>query len=191
MFPAKSTGFHGDSTGPPRVHLTKSHWCHKLPVKGDKVLEKKHDPWSFRSIQNNLMHRPPWLKSLKTPALGVRPMQNMKDTVPSCWCHNIYELYSCIYWQLLAISWFFLDDGASNDLEKGMEGYQIILRWTKSIIKISKTCHIGKTQCFQKNTMFSYWGSQDTMFPFKTYKFAGSRFQWYMYVCVCISYNIL
>ena len=46
--------------------------------------------------------------------------------------------------------------------------------------------HIGKTRCFQKNTMFSYWGSQDTMFPFKTYKFVGSRFQWYIHLCVFI-----
>ena len=96
MFPAKSTGFHGNSTGSPRVHLTKSHWCHKLTIKGINFL-KKHDPWSFRSVQKYWMHRPPWLKSWKTPVLGVRPMQNMKDTVPSCWCRNIYELYSYIY----------------------------------------------------------------------------------------------
>ena len=55
----------------------------------------------------------------------------------------------------------------------------------QKIIKLSKSAILGKhdvfrkTRCFQKNTMFSYWGSQDTMFPFKTYKFVGSRFQWY------------
>ena len=157
MFPAKSTGFHGDSTGPPRVHLTKSHWCHKLPAKGDKVLDKTW-PMIFQKYSK---------QSLKTPVLGVRPMQNMKDTVPSCWCHNIYELYSCIYWQLLAISWFFLDDGASKDLAQGMEGYQIILRWTKNIIKISKSAILGKHNVFRKTRCFHIGAAKTRCFHLK------------------------
>ena len=152
MFPAKSTGFHGDSTGPPRVHLTKSHWCHKLPVKGDKVLEKT---WSmiFQKYSKQFDASTALAEIFKSTSAWSQTHAK-QDTVPSCWCHNIYEVYSCIYWQLLAISWFFLDDGASKDLAQGMEGYQIILRWTTYIIKISKSAILGKHDVCRKTRCF-------------------------------------